>query len=108
MKVSNEVAVELLELYKLGQTTEDWETDEEPFPLKFKLVHTDLIDTSRWSNIHEVVYQDLNTSKYWHSTYSVGATECQDESAYENDGDEIEFTEVVPKEVTVIEYVAVK
>jgi hypothetical protein len=108
MKITNDVALELLELYKIGHTTENWETDEEPWPLKFKLVHKDLIDTSRWSNIHEVVYEDLDTGKFYRSVYSVGATECQDERAYENDGDMIELTEVVPVKTVTIVYEEVK
>jgi hypothetical protein len=101
--VTNEVACELLDL-SVGDSTEDWDDDGEGFP-RFKKVFEDLIDTSRWSNIYYVVYEDLDTGKYWGSSYSVGATECQDESAYENDGDEIEFNEVfrVTKTVTVYE-----
>lgn len=37
--------------------------------------------------------------------YSVGATEMQEESPYEYEGEWVEVTEVVPKEVTVTKYV---
>lgn len=105
MKVSSEVAKELLDL-QVGDTSAEWTCDDvEKFPVNFEMVQSELVDTSRWSNIHEVVYKDLDSGKFYSSTYSVGATECQDESPYENDGDEIEFTEVVPKEVIKIEYV---
>lgn len=105
MKVSSDVAKELLDLMVGGNTKEWADGDNEQFPFNFEMVQSELVDTSRWSNIHEVVYKDLDSGKFYSSTYSVGATERQDESPYENDGDEIEFTEVVPKEVIKIEYV---
>ena len=105
MKVSSDVAKELLDLQVGGNTKEWGYGDNEEFPVNFEMVQSELVDTSRWSNIHEVVYKDLDSGKFYSSTYSVGATECQDERPYENDGDEIEFTEVVPKEVIKIEYV---
>lgn len=105
MKVSSDVAKELLDL-GVGDNTSEWTCDDgEKFPVNFEMVQSELVDTSRWSNIHEVVYKDLDSGKFYSSTYSVGATECQDESPYEYDGEEIEFTEVVPKEVIKIEYV---
>ena len=105
MKVSSDVAKELLDLMVGGNTKEWADEDNEKFPVNFEMVQSELVDTSRWSNIHEVVYKDLDSGKFYSSTYSVGATECQDERPYENDGDEIEFAEVVPKEVIKIEYV---
>jgi hypothetical protein len=104
--ITNEQACELLELYREGDTTEDWDCGE--YPLKFKLMESELIDTTRWSAIYSVVYQDLTTGKYYQSSYSTGATECQEERPYEYDGAEIELTEVVPVEKTVIEYVVKK
>ena len=99
------MAKELLDLMVGGNTKEWVDVDNEQFPVNFEMVQSELVDTSRWSNIHEVVYKDLDSGKFYSSTYSVGATECQDERPYENDGDDIEFTEVVPKEVIKIEYV---
>lgn len=48
-------------------------------------------DTSRWSVHHEIVFQYDN--KFYKTYYSVGATEQQDESAWEYD-DDIECFEV--------------
>lgn len=42
------------------------------------------------------------------TTYSVGATEMQEERPWEFDGDEIVCTEVEPKEVTVVTWIPVK
>lgn len=107
MRVSKEVAQLLCGELDVGDKTTDWYEsagDWEPGVPNVKKVHSEMIDTSRWSHIHEVVYEDLTTGKFWHSTYSTGATECQDERAYEHDGEVIEFDEVVPVEVTTIEY----
>lgn len=108
MKVFNHIARELLELDE-GDHTGTWgDEDGGDYPLNFELVHSALIDTTRWSNVHERVYKDLNTGKFYHTTYRVGATECQDERAYEYDGEEIEFTEVYPVEVKRVVYRSVK
>lgn len=100
MKITKQQAIDLLEL-SIGDNTIDWEN----FDLNFKLVHTDQIDSRRWVSVHEAVYQDLNTLKYYWSTYEMGLTECQDTSPYEYVKDEIELIEVEPKEVTTTIYV---
>jgi hypothetical protein len=109
MKITRGLAVDLLELDEVGDNTLDWKTDwfgNNPV-LAFQLVSEELVDTTRWSHVYERVYQDLKTSKYWRTTYSVGATECQDESPYEYDGEEVEFEEVVPVEIKKTIYEAV-
>ena len=60
----------------------------------------------RWSVRHEWVF--AHEGKFYKSFYSVGATEYQDESPYEYDGDEIECPEVMPVEKTIIVYEVVK
>lgn len=70
------------------------------------VVEKELVDTSRWSNIYEIVFKVED--KFYSSSYSVGATEMQDEQPYEYDDDEIECCEVVPVEKTIIVYEAVK
>lgn len=100
MIITNQQACDLLELFRVGDNTSDWDD----FELNFELIKSELVDTTRWSHVHEVVYKDLDTGKFYISSYSTGATECQDESPYEYDGEEIELTEVVPVEVTKIEY----
>lgn len=110
MKISKALAQMLLELYDVGEATTDWEEDwfEGSPRVNFRLMSSRLADTSRWHHIHERVYWGLDTGKYWQTTYRVGATECQDESPYENDGAEIEFDEVEPMQVTTTIYKAVK
>lgn len=108
MKVTNEQARELLNLFRDGDTTESWaEFGDEWKDIKIKLVQDELVDTSRWSHIHERIYQNLEDGKFYSTSYSTGATECQDETPYEYDGDVIEFIEVkaVEKTITVFEAV---
>lgn len=108
MKITNGLACDLLDL-DIGETTTNWETDwfgNNPI-LSLEVVQSNLIDTTRWSHVHERVYKDLATGKYWRTTYRVGATECQDEGPYEYDGEEIELEEVVPVEIKKTIYKAV-
>lgn len=62
-------------------------------------------DNSRWSIHHELIFQ--LDGKTYQTTYSVGATESQDERPWDYD-DEVTCTEVRPvrKEVVVWEPVA--
>lgn len=68
-----------------------------------EIISDEITDTGRWSTYHECVFK--LGGKFYRTQYSEGATEMQDESPYEYEGDWIEVDEVVPKEVTVIKYV---
>lgn len=74
----------------------------------FDVIQKEIVDTTRWSIVEEAVFLDKTTNKYYSTTYSYGATECQEESPYEYEPDEIEVDEVEPKEVTVIKYIPIK
>lgn len=104
MKVSNYVARMLCSEMEVGDVTTEWEDRESEGYPHVEMIHNEMIDTSRWSHIYEVVYKDLDTGKYWENSYRVGATECQDERPYEYDGDEITFYEVEPYTVTTTKY----
>ncbi len=54
-------------------------------------VHDEIIDKGRWSVHHEVIFEKDN--KFWKTSYSVGATEYQDERPWEY-LKEVECTEV--------------
>ena len=57
---------------------------------------------SRWSvHFHRVVRYE---GRFFRANYSVGATESQDQSAYEYDPEEIECVEVFPVEKTITVY----
>lgn len=75
------------------------ENDRAP---NFTLIRRELIDTTRWSIVNSCVFEF--EGKLYCTTYSYGATECQDESPYEYDDDEIECDEVFALEVTVTKY----
>lgn len=80
-----------------------WEDDTD----ELVIVENNLYDTSRWSLQYELVFQHKPSGKFYSTCYSTGATECQDESPFEYEGDLIDCQEVEPVEVTKIEYHAV-
>lgn len=65
-------------------------------------ISCDIIDTSRWSVIYLRIFE--HEGKFYRTSFSKAATEIQDESPYEYEGDEIECEEVFPVQVTVTEY----
>ena len=68
-----------------------------------KTVHTKHTGSRRWSQSYARVFEI--DGKFYSTRYRVGSTEMQDESPYEYEGDEIECTEVFPRQKTVTEYV---
>lgn len=70
-----------------------------------EVVQDEITDTTRWSVHHECVFK--LEDKFYMTDYSVGATEMQDESPYEYDGDWVRVTEVEEKQVTVTKFVPV-
>lgn len=73
--------------------------------LPYSAIEDKVIDNSRWSIQHEIVFE--HEGKFYRTYYSVGATESQDERPWEYD-DEVECTEVVQQEVTIMAWVPVK
>ncbi len=71
-----------------------------------KIIENNIVDNSRWSVIHKIVFSF--NGKFYESSYSVGATEQQDESPYEYDNDEIECSEVKPVNKTITVYEKIK
>jgi len=68
-------------------------------------IEDNIVDTTRWSVCHDLIFKSLDDGLYYQVDYSVGATECQDERAFEDEGDLISCTQVipVPKTITVYE-----
>ncbi len=64
-----------------------------------------VVDNSRWSINHEIVFKDKD-GKYYSTAYSVGATECQDEGPWEYE-DQVECTEVEKRQVMVEKWMPV-
>jgi len=67
-----------------------------------EVIEDNIVDNRRWSIDHEVVFKFED--KFYGTSYSVGATEYQDEQPFEYDGDEISCVEMEPVEVVKIEY----
>jgi hypothetical protein len=87
LKLSSEVACEIV-----------YEDSDE-----YTVVEDIITGKSRWSIMHDVIFMDNITGKYYKGDYSVGATESQDESPWEY-VKEVTFTEVEPYNVTVVKY----
>jgi hypothetical protein len=66
------------------------------------IIQDEIVDTSRWSIIHKLIFAYDN--KFWKVTYSVGATEVQDETPFQYDPPNIYCVEVIPVEVSTIIY----
>lgn len=84
--------------------SKDYLEDELFLPYENAIVDN-IIDTTRWSIVHEIVFSDKG--KFYMTTYSEGATECQDEKPWEYD-DEVECVEVELREVKVKKWVPVE
>lgn len=68
-------------------------------------IEDNIIDTSRWSIIHEIIFED--GGKIYRTTYSEGATEMQWEKPWEYE-EEVECEEVELREVTVNKWLPVQ
>lgn len=67
------------------------------------VVRNALLDTSRWSSIHELVIRN-EADEYYMTTFTQGLTECQDERPFEEDEPVFERVYPVKVPVTIIEY----
>lgn len=56
------------------------------------IIKDNIIDHRRWSVDHRIIFE--RDGKFYSTVYSVGATESQDESPWEFDGDMIDCIEV--------------
>ncbi len=65
------------------------------------IVQNNIVDNSRWSIIHEIIFK--YNDKHYQAYYSVGATECQDESPWEG-MDEVDVFEVTQVAKTVLSW----
>ena len=69
---------------------------------EYRVIVDEIVENSRWSIIHEIVVQRKNDNKFFKGSYSIGATECQDEKPYEYEP--AQFVEVVPVQKTITVY----
>ena len=80
-------------------------TEELGLPYDCKLIEDKVIDNTRWSVVHEIVFKDKG--KFYQTTYSEGATEYQDEKPWEYE-DEVKCIEVELKEVKIKKWMPVQ
>lgn len=83
------------------ESTEDIGPDELPL---YRVISNEISGSSRWSIYYDMIFEEVATNTFYSTTYSVGATESQDERPYEYAGDLIEVNVVVPYEKTIIAY----
>ncbi len=103
----NAQTVKVGELWRYDMTvkfSKDYLKNELDLPYENAIVDN-IIDTTRWSIVHEIVFADKG--KFYRTTYSEGATECQDERPWEYE-DEIECEEVELREVKVKKWMPVE
>jgi hypothetical protein len=62
------------------------------------------VDQRRWSVDYEAIFLHQPSGKFYEFGWSQGATESQDERAYEYE-DSVEVVEVVEREVTIKQWV---
>lgn len=72
-----------------------------------EIIQDEIIETSRWSEIHSLIFKAPDDGKFYEVSYSQGLTEYQDESPWEYET-EVVATEVEPREVTVTKYLPVE
>lgn len=97
MKLEGRIAQDMV--YCMDRPGERYETGN----LVFELVSEQLYDTSRWSMTYMRIYKEVVSEKFYRTTYSVGATEMQDESPYEYE-DSVVFDEVIQVPVQTYQY----
>lgn len=84
--------------------SKDYLKDELDLPYSNTIIDK-IIDTTRWSIVHEIVFED--NGKFYQTTYSEGATEMQDERPWEYE-DEVECEEVELREVKVKKWMPIE
>jgi hypothetical protein len=71
---------------------------------KYVIVQNEIVDHTRWGIVFDLVFMTKDDERYWYKSYQVGATECQDEGPFDDEGDTVECQEVAPYEVSIIKY----
>jgi len=83
----------------LAEALVEWE-DHEECEFMEEVTGDTLERVSRWHTHYYNVFKDTRDGTYWKLSWSRGSTEMQDDGI-----EDVKYKQVVPKEVTVIEYV---
>lgn len=86
-------------LYEVVVTLEDGTS--------LRRIENEMIDSGRWETYYWLIFQDIETGKYYRAEYSEGNTEMQDSMFFGENCQLVDCVEVVPKEVTIVKYEAV-
>ncbi len=68
-----------------------------------EIVRDEIVDHSRWSIHHKLIFKFTKSESFYEAYYSVGATESQDEQAWEYEK-YIEVIKVHPVQKTITVY----
>ncbi|UYD59973.1 hypothetical protein LEHPIFIF_00217 [Aeromonas phage avDM9-HANS] len=104
MKFPTDLLREMTYEDKIAVEIGDWGFTE---PFVIESIEKEVYDDRRWSTVYRQILAVISFTqpvRYFETTYSEGATEMQDETPYENDGDFVVLDEVFPVEVVKIEY----
>lgn len=104
MKFPRDLLQELTYEDKIIVEVGDWGFEEK---LVIESIENEPYDKGRWSVTYRQILSVSRVDaapRYFETHYTVGATEMQDESPYENDGDQIILDEVFPVEVVTVQY----
>lgn len=86
---------------EIAESILNWD-DHDEVEFFVKETKEEMYDKSRWSTFYSQIYKDTRDGTFWQICWSRGSTEQQDEGP-----EDIEFSQVVPKEVIKIEWVSV-
>ena len=75
---------------------------------ELEVVRARIADQSRWSIFYEMIIYDVTADRYYSTEYSVGATEAQDESPYEDEPEVVDVVEVFEVKQIVSSFVSEK
>lgn len=70
------------------------------------VIEDEIIDTTRWSTVHYLVFKYYGT--FYGTHYTVGATDQHGERPFEYSPNEVECEELVPVEIKKIKYMTLK
>jgi hypothetical protein len=84
-------------------------SDDLNLPYNLDIVQSDQITgTTRWSEIHELVFQDPDDRLFWRVSYSQGLTEDQDEVPFgEESPEDVDAVQMMLRPLTVLRWVEV-
>jgi hypothetical protein len=86
MKISKQLATDIM----YGDTNPD----------EIEIIWTELVDTTRWGTLHNVIFRIVEDDRHYRLTYETGSGDSDYTSADTDWGEMVEVVEVEQKPVT--------